>query len=143
IVSRAHAENVWSDRVTFAHPKIGWVRGTGLMGGNDPLVAVVERHGLTTYSTQEMADRLLDLCTREAREQAAIAPLDVDLTGGLGKEPLDLNALRAEALEDQKRAEAAEEAAEAAESAESSAKSPAKSTNKALPTPYVPTQPQV
>ena len=147
IVSRAHAESVWSDRVTFAHPKIGWVRGTGLMGGNDPLVAVVERHGLTTYSTQEMADRLLDLCTREAREQAAIAPLDVDFTGGLGKEPLDLNTLRAEALEDQKRAEAAEEAAEAAESAaetaESSAKSPAKSTNKALPTPYVPTQPQV
>lgn len=140
IVNRAHAESVWSDRVTFAHPKIGWVRGTGLMGGNDPLVAVVERHGLTTYSTQEMADRLLDLCTKEAREQAAIAPLDVDFTGGLGKEPLDLNALRAEALEDQKRAEAAEAAEEAAES---SVKSTAKSTNKALPTPYVPTQPRV
>ena len=140
IVNRAHAESVWSNRVTFAHPKIGWVRGTGLMGGNDPLVAVVERHGLTTYSTQEMADRLLDLCTKEAREQAAIAPLGVDLTGGLGKEPLDLNALRAEALEDQKRAEAAEAAEEAAES---SVKSTAKSTNKALPTPYVPTQPRV
>lgn len=140
IVNRAHAESVWSDRVTFAHPKIGWVRGTGLMGGNDPLVAVVERHGLTTYSTQEMADRLLDLCTKEAREQAAIAPLNVDLTGGLGKEPLDLNALRAEALEDQKRTEAAEAAEEAAES---SVKSTAKSTNKALPTPYVPTQPRV
>lgn len=140
IVNRAHVESVWSDRVTFAHPKIGWVRGTGLMGGNDPLVAVVERHGLTTYSTQEMADRLLDLCTKEAREQAAIAPLNVDLTGGLGKEPLDLNALRAEALEDQKRAEAAEAAEEAAES---SVKSTAKSTNKALPTPYVPTQPRV
>lgn len=140
IVNRAHAESVWSDRVTFAHPKIGWVRGTGLMGGNDPLVAVVERHGLTTYSTQEMADRLLDLCTKEAREQAAIAPLNVDLTGGLGKEPLDLNALRAEALEDQKRAEAAEAAEEAAES---SVKSTAQSTNKALPTPYVPTQPRV
>lgn len=140
IVNRAHAESVWSDRVTFAHPKIGWVRGTGLMGGNDPLVAVVERHGLTTYSTQEMADRLLDLCTKEAREQAAIAPLNVDLTGGLGKEPLDLNAFRAEALEDQKRAEAAEAAEEAAES---SVKSTAKSTNKALPTPYVPTQPRV
>lgn len=140
IVNRAHAESVWSNRVTFAHPKIGWVRGTGLMGGNDPLVAVVERHGLTTYSTQEMADRLLDLCTKEAREQAAIAPLNVDLTGGLGKEPIDLNALRAEALEDQKRAEAAEAAEEAAES---SVKSTAKLTNKALPTPYVPTQPRV
>ena len=87
-----------------------------------------------------MADRLLDLCTKEAREQAAIAPLDVDFTGGLGKEPLDLNALRAEALEDQKRAEVAEEAVEAVEEA---AESSAKSTNKALPTPYVPTQPRV
>ena len=144
IVNRAHAESVWSDRVTFAHPKIGWVRGTGLMGGNDPLVAVVERHGLTTYSTQEMADRLLDLCTKESREQAAIAPLDVDFTGGLGKEPLDLNALRAEALEDQKRAGEAEKAAEAAsEETVSSAISSAKSTNKALPTPYVPTQAHV
>ena len=45
IVNRARAEKVWSSRVTFAHPKIGWVRGTGLMGGNDPLVEVVERHG--------------------------------------------------------------------------------------------------
>ena len=145
IANRAHAESVWSDRVTFAHPKIGWVRGTGLMGGNDPLVAVVERHGLTTYSTQEMADRLLELCTKESRKQAAIAPLDVDFTGGLGKEPLDLNALRAEALEDQKRAEEAAKSAESASqsAAEGTVESSVKLTSKALPTPYAPTQPQV
>ncbi|MBW3078535.1 type I polyketide synthase [Bifidobacterium simiiventris] len=100
IVRRAHAERVWSDRVTFAHPKIGWVRGTGLMGGNDPLVAVVEKHGIRTYSTAEIADRLLDLCTAESRAAAAVAPLDVDLTGGLGDQPLDIRALRAEAEAD-------------------------------------------
>ncbi len=48
IVNRARAEHDWSGRVTFAHPKIGLERGTGIMGGNDPLVEVVERHGLTT-----------------------------------------------------------------------------------------------
>ena len=144
IVNRAHAESVWSNRVTFAHPKIGWVRGTGLMGGNDPLVDVVERHGLTTYSTKEMANRLLDLCTKESREQALIAPLDVDLTGGLGKEPLDLNAFRAEALEDQRLAAQAkndDNSDNATKDDENNASS--KSTNKALPTPYVPSQPRV
>lgn len=100
IVNRAHAERVWSDRVTFAHPKIGWVRGTGLMGGNDPLVAVVERHGIHTYSTEQIAVKLLDLCTAESREEAAKHPLDVDLTGGLGSEPIDIKALRAEAEAD-------------------------------------------
>jgi fatty acid synthase len=100
IVTRAHAEQDWSDRVTFAHPKIGWVRGTGLMGGNDPLVAVVEKHGLRTYSTEEIAVQLLDMATKQAREQAVIAPLDADLTGGLGSTPIDIKALRDEAEKD-------------------------------------------
>ena len=108
IVNRARAEKVWSSRVTFAHPKIGWVRGTGLMGGNDPLVEVVERHGLKTYSTAEIAVKLLELSTKESREQAVKAPLDVDLTGGLGSEPIDIKALRAEAMEDAAKAAAAE-----------------------------------
>ena len=76
---------VWSSRVTFAHPKIGWVRGTGLMGGNDPLVEVVERHGLKTYSTAEIAVKLLELSTKESREQAVKAPLDVDIFSCTGK----------------------------------------------------------
>ena len=132
IVNRARAEKVWSSRVTFAHPKIGWVRGTGLMGGNDPLVEVVERHGLKTYSTAEIAVKLLDLATRESREAAVSAPLDVDLTGGLGSEPIDIKALRAEAMADA--AAAADETAVADEAKRSGA------TIKALPTPHVPQQ---
>ncbi|WP_231129315.1 type I polyketide synthase [Bifidobacterium choloepi] len=101
IVNRAHAEKDWSDRVTFAHPRIGWVRGTGLMGGNDPLVEVVERHGLRTYSTEEIAAELLKLATEDARRQAAEhGPIDADLTGGLGDSPIDIKALRAEAEAD-------------------------------------------
>ncbi len=98
IVRRARAEVNWSSRVTFAHPLIGWVKGTGLMGGNDPLVSVVEKRGLRVWTTQEIADALLEVATREAREQALLSgPLEVDLTGGLGAEPLDIRALRAEA----------------------------------------------
>ncbi|WP_024541037.1 type I polyketide synthase [Bifidobacterium choerinum] len=128
IINRARSEHAWSDRVTFAHPKIGWVRGTGLMGGNDPLVAVVEKHGLTTYSTEQIAAELLKLTTDEARERAAVAPLDVDLTGGLGAEPIDIRALRAEALADA-----------ALDEAEADADADAMQV-KALPSPHVPKQ---
>ena len=145
LVNRARPEHVWSDRVTFAHPKIGWVRGTGLMGGNDPLVKVVEKHGLTTYSTEQIADRLLDLATAKSRAKAAAdGPLDVDLTGGLGSEPLDIRALRAEAEADAA-ASARTEAADAAagQGADASAQSLSQPTLiKALPTPRVPQQPK-
>ncbi|PAU67719.1 fatty-acid synthase [Bifidobacterium criceti] len=134
IVNRARSERAWSERVTFAHPKIGWVRGTGLMGGNDPLVDVVERHGLRTYSTEEIAAELLKLTTAEARAQAADAPLDVDLTGGLGAQPIDIKALRAEALAD---AEAA------AVDADTEVAMDGGAHIKALPTPHVPRQADV
>lgn len=169
IVNRAHAERVWSDRVTFAHPKIGWVRGTGLMGGNDPLVEVVERHGIHTYSTAQIADKLLGLCTAESRAKAAEAPLDVDLTGGLGNEPIDIRALRAEAEADAAAASAvvapSDEGAGARGATEgetagvvikaletdgatkspldSSLDAPGGQRIKALPTPHVPHQPHV
>ena len=140
IVNRARAEKVWSSRVTFAHPKIGWVRGTGLMGGNDPLVAVVERHGIHTYSTAQIAAKLLDLCTAESREQALKAPLDVDLTGGLGSEPIDIKALRAEAMADAEKEASSEKVAIEGEKPEGGA---AGSTLKALPTPIVTKQASV
>src|SRR5690606_21861358 len=41
IINRWSAERTWAERVTLAHALIGWVRGTGLMGGNDPLVEAV------------------------------------------------------------------------------------------------------
>ncbi len=137
IVNRARAEKNWSDRVTFAHPRIGWVRGTGLMGGNDPLVAVIERRGLTTYSTEEISKKLLDLSTSEARQQAQLAPLDADLTGGLGSEPISIADLRAEA-----EADAAEEARRQDEAAvaRGEIEEAPQTMIKALPTPRIPRQ---
>ncbi len=93
VVSRWRAERTWGDRVTLVHAIIGWVRGTGLMGGNDPLVAAVEAAGVRTWDPTEMADALLDSCTPTARAAAAEQPLTVDLTGGLAGADLDLKAL--------------------------------------------------
>ena len=138
IVNRSRPEQDWSGRVTFAHPLIGWVRGTGLMGGNDPLVKVVERHGVHTYSTEQMADSLLDLCTVQARQQALQAPLKADLTGGLGSSPLDLKALKAEAAQDDDPSTLAP-AGKSGDALADADKDPDR-VIKALPTPRVPAQ---
>ena len=74
IVNRWSSERAWAQRVTLAHPRIGWVKGTGLMGGNDPLVAAVEAAGVRTWTTEEIASELTGLCTTEVRTQAAQAP---------------------------------------------------------------------
>ncbi|WP_344766658.1 fatty acid synthase subunit beta domain-containing protein [Aeromicrobium panaciterrae] len=93
LVTRWKAEPAWADRVTLSHAIIGWVKGTGLMGGNDPLVDAVEAAGVRTWTPDEMAQALLETCTPAARASALIEPLTVDLTGGLGGVNLDLRAL--------------------------------------------------
>ena len=49
-VTRWHAEKDWAKRVSLVHAHIGWVRGTGLMGHNDPLVDAVTEAGVRTWS---------------------------------------------------------------------------------------------
>ncbi|GAB09541.1 fatty-acid synthase I [Gordonia araii NBRC 100433] len=100
VVTRWSAESSWGSRTTLAHALIGWVRGTGLMGGNDPMVAAVEAAGVRTWSTDEMAAELLALCTAEQRESARTAPLQADLTAGLDPS-IDLKALAEAAQADE------------------------------------------
>lgn len=107
IANRWAVEPVWARATSIAHPKIGWVQGTGLMGGNDPLVDAAKESGIRTYTTDEMADELVALCTADAREQAATSPLDVDLTGGLSG-GVDFKALQAKAQEQQAHAQVEE-----------------------------------
>ncbi|EUA32492.1 putative FATTY ACID SYNTHASE FAS domain protein [Mycobacterium xenopi 4042] len=52
---------------------------------------------MTTYSTDEMASMLLELCDVESKAAAAHAPLKVDLTGGLADAKLDMADLAAKA----------------------------------------------
>ncbi|MET1062517.1 MAG: fatty acid synthase subunit beta domain-containing protein [Aeromicrobium sp.] len=98
LVARWTAERTWGERVTLAHAIIGWVRGTGLMGANDPLVEAVEAAGVRTWTPEGMAEALLETCQPDARAAARTAPLTVDLTGGLGGTTLDMKAL-AEGIE--------------------------------------------
>ena len=99
LVSRWHAEPSWASRVSLAHALIGWTRGTGLMGHNDAIVTAVEEAGVTTYSTDEMAAMLLDLCDPDSKVAAAGEPITADLTGGLGEANIDLAELAAKARE--------------------------------------------
>ena len=95
LVNRWSSEqSSWGARTSLVHAHIGWVRGTGLMGGNDPLVAQVEARGVQTFSAKEMAVQLIDAtASPHIRAEAAQAPLNVDLTGGLAEVELDLAAL--------------------------------------------------
>ncbi|MFC9790254.1 fatty acid synthase subunit beta domain-containing protein [Rhodococcus sp. NPDC127528] len=102
VVKRWNAERTWAERVTLVHALIGWVRGTGLMGGNDPMVEAVEAKGVRTWSTDEMAAQLLAACTPETVTAAAAAPVQLDLTGGLAEVDLDLVALAREAADAEK-----------------------------------------
>ena len=95
LVNRWSSEqSSWGARTSLVHAHIGWVRGTGLMGGNDPLVEQVEARGVRTFSAKEMAVQLIDAtASPHIRADAALAPLSVDLTGGLAEAELDLAAL--------------------------------------------------
>ncbi|BBX72691.1 type I polyketide synthase [Mycobacterium shinjukuense] len=118
VVSRWHAESSWAERVSLAHALIGWTRGTGLMGHNDAIVAAVEEAGVTTYSTDEMAAMLLDLCDVESKVAAASSPIRADLTGGLADARLDMAELAAKARREMSAEAAASQQAEEEASAE-------------------------
>lgn len=100
VVARWKAETSWSQRVSLAHALIGWTKGTGLMGHNDAIVGAVEEAGVITYTTDEMAAMLLNLCSIDAKVSAAREPIQVDLTGGLGDIELDMAELAAKAREE-------------------------------------------
>jgi fatty acid synthase, bacteria type len=100
LVTRWKAETSWSQRVSLAHALIGWTKGTGLMGHNDAIVGAVEEAGVVTYTTDEMASMLLNLCSIDAKVSAAREPIEVDLTGGLGDIELDMAELAAKAREE-------------------------------------------
>lgn len=121
ILTKWGNERGWPQRVTLAHPRIGWVKGTSLMGGNDVLVPAAEAAGVHVYTTDEIADQLIGLASAQSREQAKIAPIDADFTGGLAEAGLDLPAL------------AAQERARAAATSAASAEADSQASVRALP----------
>ncbi len=96
----------WGHRVTLVGARMGWVRGTGLMGGLDPTWQAVETElGIQTFDTIEMADLLLERCQGEARGRAAEEPVVADLTGGFGAAASGLREVIERALRAARRAD--------------------------------------
>ncbi|WP_227712805.1 beta-ketoacyl synthase N-terminal-like domain-containing protein [Nanchangia anserum] len=86
----------WPQFITLAHPQIGWVSGTSLMGANDALIPAAKAAGIDVMAPEDLSRRLLDLADDEARERAASAPLQADFTGGLAEAGIDLAAMARE-----------------------------------------------
>ncbi|KAJ2358849.1 fatty acid synthase alpha subunit Lsd1 [Coemansia sp. RSA 2618] len=73
----------WGSFVCVAGAKIGWTRGTGLMGANNTIAQHIEEHGTRTFSTREMAFNLLGLLHADVVDIAQHVPVWADLNGGL------------------------------------------------------------
>ncbi|KAJ2893880.1 fatty acid synthase alpha subunit Lsd1, partial [Coemansia aciculifera] len=73
----------WQDYLSIAGAVIGWTRGTGLMSGNNIAAQGIERVGVRTFSTREMAFNLLGLAHPCICRIAFSQPIWADLAGGL------------------------------------------------------------
>lgn len=79
---RAAEARRWGDRCRTIGVEIGWVRGTGLMGGHDALAPLVEdRLGISTLDAVDVGRRIAELCAPNGDRGPGDAR--VDLTGGL------------------------------------------------------------
>jgi fatty acid synthase len=84
LVNRWHSEPGWGLHTRLLGAEIGWVRGTGLMAGNDGAAAGVESAlGVTTFSAEQMGALVAALATPAFAQRAERRPLRVDLSGGL------------------------------------------------------------
>ncbi len=100
LVKWSSEHEAWGRDVALCGARIGWVRGTGLMGGNDALAARLETDtGVRTFSTTEMALLLAGLCAEPVRAAASQEPLVADFTAGFSAVP-DL-AQRVDAIRDE------------------------------------------
>ncbi|KAJ2815084.1 fatty acid synthase alpha subunit Lsd1, partial [Coemansia furcata] len=74
----------WQDYLSIAGAVIGWTRGTGLMSSNNTAAQEIERLGVRTFSTREMAFNILGLLHFGIRDIAYCQPIWADLNGGMG-----------------------------------------------------------
>ncbi|KAJ1814171.1 fatty acid synthase alpha subunit Lsd1, partial [Coemansia sp. RSA 2675] len=75
---------LWQDYLSIAGAVIGWTRGTGLMSGNNMVAQAIEKLGVRTFSTREMAFNILGLLHFGIRDIAYSQPIWADLNGGMG-----------------------------------------------------------
>ncbi|KAJ2840336.1 fatty acid synthase alpha subunit Lsd1 [Coemansia sp. 'formosensis'] len=73
----------WQDYLSIAGAVIGWTRGTGLMSSSNVVSQEIERIGVRTFSTREMAFSILGLAHPRICRTAYSQPIWADLNGGL------------------------------------------------------------
>ncbi|KAJ1905625.1 fatty acid synthase alpha subunit Lsd1, partial [Coemansia sp. IMI 209127] len=81
LFNRWYSES-WSAYLTVTGTIIGWTRGTGLMNANNIVAAGIEKLGVRTFSTQEMAFNILGLMHPTINALAQAEPVWADLNGG-------------------------------------------------------------
>ncbi|KAJ2794284.1 fatty acid synthase alpha subunit Lsd1, partial [Coemansia helicoidea] len=89
LFNRWYSES-WSAYLTITGTVIGWTRGTGLMNVNNIVAEGIEKLGVRTFSTQEMAFNILGLMHPKISALAQTEPVWADLNGGFQFIP-DLN----------------------------------------------------
>ncbi|KAL8788546.1 MAG: hypothetical protein Q9213_001619 [Squamulea squamosa] len=77
------ASEDWGDILTICGANIGWTRGTGLMSVNNVIAQQIEKLGVRTFSTVEMAFNILSLMSTSIKELCEEQPILADLTCGL------------------------------------------------------------
>eukprot|EP00755_Sulcionema_specki_P021970 Sspe_Gene.1412::Locus_470_Transcript_1_1_Confidence_1.000_Length_11716::g.1412::m.1412/K00667/FAS2; fatty acid synthase subunit alpha, fungi type len=82
LFNKWHSEH-WGRYVTIVGASIGWTRGTGLMAVNNLVAEGIEKLGVRTFSTQEMAFNLVSLMHPRVVKLAERDPVWADLNGGL------------------------------------------------------------
>ncbi|KAK9765807.1 fatty acid synthase alpha subunit Lsd1 [Basidiobolus ranarum] len=93
LFNRWYSES-WGSYLTITGAVIGWTRGTGLMSGNNMVAEGIEKHGVRTFSTQEMAFNILGLMHPTIADISETGPVWADLNGGL-QYIVDLNQISA------------------------------------------------
>ena len=100
ILAKWSSEAGWPAGVTLAQAKIGWVSGTHLMGGNDVLIPAAEKAGIHVWDPEEISSELMALASPDNRAKASEAPIEADLTGGLGSSAVSISELAQQAQDD-------------------------------------------
>ncbi|KAI8318453.1 hypothetical protein GQ54DRAFT_280754, partial [Martensiomyces pterosporus] len=82
VILNCWKSEAWAEYLSIAGAVIGWTRGTGLMGGNNVIAHEVERLGVRTFSTREMAFNILGLLHPDISKLAETEPVWADFNGG-------------------------------------------------------------
>ncbi|KAJ2516672.1 fatty acid synthase alpha subunit Lsd1, partial [Coemansia sp. RSA 1939] len=85
LVNRWKSES-WQDYISISSAVMGWVRGTGLMSGNNLVAQAIEKAGVRTFSTCETAFGLFGLLSDRMCRFAETSPVWAVMDSGLGHE---------------------------------------------------------